>query len=192
MKINALLVLVLVTLLTFNVSALDTIKPGEINQEYEVLQTCATCSYVNISISNVDGLLISNVEMVDNGSGVWTYSFTPMAIGRYDITGVGDIDGSEESFSYYFPVTSSGLTGTLGFYFLILILSVGIIILGFKLDDPWIVILGSFGLILVGLFTMFYGIDGMKDTVYTWGLGIIILMLGCYISIRSAMETMFT
>jgi len=36
---------------------------------------------------------------------------------------------------------------------------------------------------------MFNGIDGIKDPVYTWGLGIITLMLGAYFSIRASIET---
>lgn len=191
MNKNILLTMLMITLLAVNVSALDTIKPAQINEEYTILQTCFTCSEVNISISNINGLIISNVGMTDNGSGVWTYDFTPDTIGRHDVTGVGDIDGTDTGFAYYFTVSSSGLTGTLGFYFIILLVSVGIIIIGFSMNDPWIVILGGFALIFVGLFTMFYGIDGMRNTVYTWGLGIIILMLGCYFSIRSAAETMF-
>lgn len=171
-------------------SALDTLKPAKLNQEYKILQTCASCTFVNISVSNINGLIISNAEMTNNGSGVWTYDFTPTTTGRYDVTGVGDLNGDNTSFAASFEVSPSGLIGTLGFYFIILILSIGIIIFGFKIEDPWVIVLGGFSMILVGLYTMFYGIDGIKDTTYTWGIGIITLMLGCYFSIRASVETM--
>jgi len=187
---NKIFTVLMLGLLLINFgSALDTLKPAKLNENYTVLQICVSCSFVNISITNVNGIMISNAEMVSNGSGMWTYNIVPTIIGRHDVTGVGDLDGTNTGFAAHFEVTSSGLVGTLGFYFIILILAVGMITLGFLLQDGWIVIQGGFALILVGLFTMFYGIDGMKDTVYTWGLGIIILMLGAYFSARAGIET---
>lgn len=187
-QLKILLTLMIITLFAVNVSALDTLKPAKLNQEYTILQTCASCSFVNISISNINGLVDSNIAMTNNGSGVWTYNFNPTEIGRHDVTGIGDLGGSSTSFATYFIVSSSGLTGTLGFNFIILILSLGIIALGFMLRDPIIVILGSFGLYFIGLYILFFGVDGFKDPVYTWAIGVIILMLAVYISIRSAYE----
>ncbi len=187
-----LLTLMIITFLSFNVSALDTMKPATLNQEYTIEQTCASCTFVNVTVSNTDGIIFSNIGMADNGSGVWIYKFTPTQVGRHDAKGVGDINGETTSFASSFQVEAGGLTGTLGFYFIILILSAGAIVLGFYINDPWVVVLGGFGLIFVGLFTMFNGIDGIKDPIYTWGLGIITLMLGCYFSIRAAAETIFT
>ena len=186
-----LLTFIIITFLSFNVMALETMKPATLNQEYVIEQTCASCSYVNVTLSNTNGIIFSNIQMTDNGSGVWIHTFTPTQVGRHDAKGVGDIDGVATSFASSFEVEGGGLTGTLGFYFIILIVAVGIIILGFAINDPWVVVLGGFGLIFVGLFTMFNGIDGIKDPVYTWGLGIILLMLGAYFSIRAAAETMF-
>jgi hypothetical protein len=169
-------------------SAIDNLKPAKLNSEYTILQTCATCSYVNISISNSNGLIVTNVEMIDNGSGTWTYDITPMTLGRYDITGQGDLGGVDTSFATYFEVTGSGLTGTLGFYILILILSLGIIVMGFYMQDATIIILGSFGLSFIGLWILFNGIDGLKDPVYTWAIGLIILCLSAYLLFRASYE----
>ena len=183
-----LLTFVVITFLSLNVSALDTMKPATLNHEYIIEQTCASCSYVNITLSNTDGIIFSNVGMTDNGSGVWIHNFTPTQVGRHDAKGIGDINGDATSFASSFEVSPNGLTGTLGFYFSILILSLGIMVLGFFLRDPIIVILSSFGLYFVGLYILFNGIDGLKDPVYTWAIGIIILMIAAYISIRSAYE----
>ena len=189
MQLNKILILMLVCLLVLPmVFGLETLKPAKLNQEYIIVQTCATCSYVNISVSNQEGFLFVNQEMTLNGSGIWTYNYTPTNIGRYDVTGIGDLDGDATSFATYFDVTPSGYVGTLGFYFLILILSGGIIILGLWKQDAPIVILGSFGLYFVGLFILFNGIVEIKDTVYTWAIGLIVLMLASYISLKSAYE----
>ena len=96
------------------------------------------------------------------------------------------IDHSFSSFTT--EVTPTGFTGTLGFYILILGLSLGIIVLGFWKQDAPIVILGSFGLYFVGLYILYFGISGIKDPVYTWAPGIIILMVAAYISVKSAYE----
>ncbi len=40
----------------------------------------------------------------------------------------------------------------------------------------------------MGLYILFFGLDGIRDPVYTWAIGIIILMLAAYISLRSAYE----
>ncbi len=188
MKKQIILTLFMVLLLVGSVNALEVLKPAKLNRDYTILQTCASCSYINITISNKEGILENNVEMVNDGSGVWTYNITPVIVGRHDVTGMGDLQGTDTSFATYFPVTSSGLLGTLGFYFLILILSAGTILIGFKIEDHWIIVLGGFGLSFLGLFTLFNGIDGIKDPIYTWGFGIIVLMLGAYFSIRAGIE----
>jgi len=172
-------------------SALDsqgTFKQGDC---MNISQTCASCSYVNISsVSNQNNSnLVSNVEMVSFGNGEWRYEFCDTNfIGRYDVKGQGDLSGTDTSFATYFEITPDGFTGTLGFYILILILSLGIIILGFAIQDGWVTILGSFGFVLLGLFIILFGIVGLKDAAYTYGIGIITMMVGAYIGIRSAVE----
>ena len=127
--------------------------------------------------------------MTKIASGTFSYNFTDtFQSGRYDVTETSD--GCEESFAYYFKINPSGFVGTLGFYIIILILSLGIIILGYSIEDAWVVVLGSFGFVLFGLFVLFYGIDGIKDTVYTWGIGIITIMLGAYFGVRGSLEKM--
>jgi hypothetical protein len=87
-----------------------------------------------------------------------------------------------------FEVTPSGFVGTLGFYILILVLSLGIIILGFSKNDAPIVVLGAFGLVFVGLYVILFGIDGFRDYTYTWAFGIITIMLASYIGIKASYE----
>jgi hypothetical protein len=103
--------------------------------------------------------------------------------------GVSCFDGVlYETGSICREVTPNGFIGTLGFYILILVLSFGIIILGLSLKDAPIVIIGSFGLYFIGLYILFYGLVGIKDSTYTWGTGLIILGLAFYISVKSAWE----
>jgi len=188
-KINysaSIFLFLFIFLFSFNfVSSLDTLKPAELNKEYTILQTCSDATYINISVSNSQGLLISDGEMIKNGS-VWTYDITPSVIGRHDVG--YESDGCEKSGASYFEVTPDGFVGTLGFFILILVLSLGVIILGFSISDAPVTILGSLGLYFLGIYILFNGIDGFRDPTYTWAFGLITLGIAMYISIRSAFE----
>ena len=110
------------------VSSLETLKPAKLNQEYIALQTCANCTYINITLSRLNQVIITNVPMTNNGSGTWTYNFTPTELGRHDMTGSGDIDGVDASFATYFIVTPNGEEITPGqsvLYFIFVIVSFG-------------------------------------------------------------------
>ena len=87
-----------------------------------------------------------------------------------------------------YEVTPSGTQPNIGFYILFLSLSLGIVILGYATKDHATVVLGSFGLYFVGIYILFFGINGVRDTTYTWAIGIIILMLAAYLSTRASYE----
>lgn len=113
-NIKSIVVLFFILIAVANVSALDILKPATLDKEYTILQTCASCSYVNMTVSNVDGILLSNIVMTNNGSGVWTSTITPTVASRHDVTGQGDKDGTDTSFATYFEVTPSGKVASTG------------------------------------------------------------------------------
>jgi len=156
----------------------------------DLYNECPTCSWINLTAIRYPNVTTTtmNTEMTKSGNN-FIYKFCNTgALGDYAYTTCGDKAGQETCELITFTSTPSGEGGALGFYFLILILSLGIMILGFYLRDPIIVILSSFGLYFVGLYILFFGVDGFKDPVYTWAIGIIILMIAAYISIRSSYE----
>jgi len=85
-------------------------------------------------------------------------------------------------------VSPTGLTNTLGFYIILIILSLGLIVIGYYAQDATIVILGSMGLVFVALYFLFYGINGIKDAVYTWAISIIMLSLSAYLMTKATQE----
>jgi len=189
-----LLVLVMgVFMLSFISAETETYK---VNTETNLQFTCVLNDEIaqsgaifNITITDREGsYLLNNVQTDTQRAGAFNYTTTFPEIGLYKVK----MFCSDGTYSYLdegiYDITPSGFAGTLGFYFLILILSLGIMTLGFYLRDAPIVILSSFGLYFVGLYILFNGIDGFKDPVYTWAIGIIILMIAAYISIRSAYE----
>jgi len=190
MKINIALILLLGFSMIGLVSAVGDIGIVKQHNCIDLYNYCPTCSYVNLTaIKYSNGTLdVMNQNMTKSDNN-YVYEFCATSqIGEHSYTTCGDKGGTETCEDITFEVTPSGFNGTLGFYILIFALSFGIIGLGFYLDDAPIVVLGSFGLYFVGLYILFNGISGMKDTVYTWAIGIIVLMLAAYISIRSAYE----
>lgn len=170
----------------------DGVYLGTFQQYSEIAlkQICDTCTYVTISTITFPNSTIINVDENMTRSGVnYNYSFSSTgSLGYYYYDVFGDKDNEIRTETFCFNITPSGFVGTIGFYVLILVLSLGIIILGYSVQDAWVVMLGAFGFVLFGLFVLFYGIDGLKDAVYTWGIGIITLMLGAYFLIRGALE----
>lgn len=106
--------MLIIILVATSVNALDILKPAQVDENYTILQTCATCTFVNITVSNVNGIIFANQPMVLNGSGVWVYYITPTLTSRYDVTGIGDISGTDTSFVTFFLVTPSGKIASTG------------------------------------------------------------------------------
>lgn len=148
-----------------------------------------SCTWTYLQYSN-GSQIIHNLGLTKSGT---TFSTTVHSNNYSDLGetthGVSCTDGvSFETGSKTINVTPDGLMDTIGFFFLVLILSLGIMILGFSLRDAIIVTLGTFGFYFLGLRVLFYGLDGVKDPVYTWAIGIIILAVAFYISTKSTYE----
>ena len=122
---------------------------------------------------DIDGGNFSKVGFYNYGTRCNSSSLAGVTVGLWEITQSGET-----------PVAVNNPN----FFWLILVIAAGIIFLGFAIKNAPITILGSFGLIYVGLYIIINGINGIKDSVYTWGWGIIILAVAGYIGIKSAYE----
>lgn len=191
MKNKIFLIMLLGLFLIGNVFALTDLGTYKQGQAINITQICNEATYITLSSVSYpnSSIAIGQINMTSLGNGEFYYQFTNTStIGRYDVRGVSD--GCENTFATYFEVTPTGFMGTLGFYIIILILSLGFIILGYSIEDAWVVILGGMGLVLAGLFILLYGINGIKDSAYTYGFGIITIMSGAYFAVRGALEKM--
>ena len=172
---------------TFQVNALIPYAKGCMNNG-TYCSAAATCNFTFYDLDN--SLLENNVPGINigDGSSTWTYNITYSKTGVYQVDMVC-IDGGEAGFeTFYSQVTGSGLNDNFWFYVIVIGLSLGVIIIGFNMEDPIITIFGSFGLYFLGLYILFNGIAGVKDLVTTWAIGIIMLGIAAYVSIRSAHE----
>jgi hypothetical protein len=168
-------------------SALDDYGVKEINKEFTFIQVCADATYITLSsIETPSSTIQVNENMTSLGSGQFAYNYTPSLIGRHDFRGISD--GCEKTFATYIEVSTDGFIKSIGFYIIILILSLGLVVLGLFIRDPIITIFGSFGLYFISLYILFNGIGTIKDPVYTWGIGLILLGLAMYVSLRSTYE----
>lgn len=201
-KMGFLLSLSLVFFFSFVTADIDTSTVDDVFQINDVItynkpcinngtwcSASATCNYTFYDRDNSirhNNVLATNVGV--NGSSIWQYSLAHTEPGLYKVDMVCLDSGLKGSETLYYEVTGSGLNNSIGFYIIILVLSLGIIILGFSLSDAPITIFGSLGLYFVSIYILFNGIAGVKDNVTTWAIGIILLGIAMYVSTRSAYE----
>ncbi len=110
-----------------------------------VKQTCASCTYVNVSISYPNSTLaVINEGMINQGGASWALEFCDtLDKGRYDIMGSGDLAGTDTGFDVlYFETSSTGTELTQAkalSYTIILIVSIllflGILFVAIKLPN---------------------------------------------------------
>ena len=178
----------------FLISSVSAYSPHKQRTDWEVTISSNNATDCNVSYVQLPNgtLRYINGEMEQNGNSFnYTLTWGNFTIIGDTCVGIACTDGvTDETGSICRDITSSGFNGTLGFYFIILGIGAGLIMLGFKIEDHWIVVLGGFSIIFVGLFITFYGIDIIKDEVYTYALGIIVGMTGAYFSIRGAYEAL--
>lgn len=162
-------------------------KPCIFNGTY--CSDSAVCNYTFYDKDN--SILINNEQATsvgNNGASLHEKNITFSDTGLYKVDMIccdNSVCGSE---TLYFEVTGDGFNNTLGFYILIIAVATLLISFGLYKYDPTPAVLGGFCLILIGLYILFNGIDGMKDAVFTYGFGIIVLGTGAYVSIKSAFE----
>ena len=162
---------------------IDYKKPCFNNGTY--CSASAVCNYTIFKPNN-EILIYNNQSTNQNSFHNLTFYVTDIGVHRVDMVCVdGTLKGAE---TLYFEVTGSGFNNTFGFYIMLIVFSVGVMALGFYKDSAPIVIFRSFGLYFLGLFILFNGLAGIKDPVYTWSSGIIVLALAFYISTKSTYE----
>ena len=168
---------------------MDSVKLGEC---INISQTCATCSFVNISsISNKNNdTLVSNVEMISFGNGEWRYVFCDTTnLGRYDVKGMGDINGVNEGFAYKFEVTPSGNYGTQNMIFIIFMIVIiwGVTLVGFFNKNSIITLIGGMAMIFLGVYLINNGIIIYRDNLTIY-FSYITSFLGGALAIMSAIS----
>lgn len=162
-------------------------KPCITNDTY-----CSSTSICNYTVFYPDNTIYLENVQADNHTSYYNYSmvFTELGIYRIDLVCIDGATNVHDTF--YAQITGSGFNETFGFYILLLVLSFGMIIWGLKIRDAPITIFGSFIVVMLALYTLFYGITGIKDTIYSHAVGLILLGFSMYILVRSSYELIKT
>ena len=137
----------LVLMIGFASSEVNEYPSVKLNSCVILSQVCASCSGVNMSVkypSPNSSYAQYEVEMNRTGSGDWFYEFCNTSlVGRYDVTGHGDLEGTDTGFDVlYFEVSPSGnildsasATTLFGSLLVMLILSVVFILMAMKTES---------------------------------------------------------
>lgn len=193
--IYILLIMIAVTInLIFLVNAEESFefKQGE-NFTLEMamaladLSSCDTCT-CEVSIFYPDGTTLIKNAAGTNVDGYCHYNSSSDNIGTHgvDIAFNNGVDYGRAT--YEIEITPSGFTGTLGFYIIVMLLAFGLMMFGFYAEDSIIILFGSVGLFLIGIFIITDGIAGFRDSLVTVGIGYITLGIASYTGFRASYE----
>lgn len=185
-------------LIPFIPAAVDTVDVDDVFQVNETINYAKGCfnngSYCSASaicnytmFSPTKQLLLNNVQATNNISN-HNYTLYFPEMGTYQIDMVCIDGGNKGSNTFHAQITGSGFNSNLGFLLAIFLIPIAILALGFKLEDHWLIMLGSFALFIVGLYILLNGIADIRNLAVTRTLGIITLMIGAYISVRTGYE----
>jgi len=152
-------------------------------------QICSSCTYNNVtSVVAPDATqLLSNSPMTKIGSEYNRTFCQTTQVGEYTVSGVGDIDGTEEGWIYNFSVTPSGYINILGLFIIVIGVIYGIAFFGFFGKNEWIAVLGGMAMIVLGLFTLNNGIDVYRNFM-TQAFSFITIGLGAIFALTAGVE----
>lgn len=200
MKKIILSIFLLVSMLTLINAATDTQTVDDTFQLNQVVNYakpcfnngtfCSAATTCNFTVVEPDGVILVDGRLGQNRGTTHNITFAVTEMGIHTVNMACNDGGMLGAETFYFEVTGSGLNDTVWFYIIVLAISFGVILLGFNFQDPWVIILGTFGLYFMGIYVLFNGIVGVKDLTTTWAIGIITLGLAAYISIRAGIEAM--
>ena len=183
--------MLLISVASATAETLGTVKQYDC---VELIQTCANCTYVNISsVSYPDSTIaLSESPMTKDGT---RYNYTSFCntskTGTYNINGFGDPDATVTIWNFDLEVTPTGViqdsiwNNSVLLIFIPLALILLVIGVGFKLAP--IGFLSGLMFVLCGVYTMIYGFNNVTD-LYTRSVAIILLALGFLISLVASWE----
>ncbi len=187
------IVLILISFISF-VSAVSCNNPGlpnaqKLNQQTELIQTCDSCTYVNISsIITPNSVIYLNSAMTKNGT-TYNYSYTPTQIGTYYYSVIGDKGGTLTEETLCFEVTADGQPFS-KFPYQFFIIIIGVLFILFSYINERMSLfryVGSVILTVMGVLTLYPGYSFINwTTLLGKTLGIGLIALGFYFMIEGA------
>lgn len=147
-------------------------------------------SYANSTFQNLTAVTLpdkANIIVIKSamnplGQGLFNYTFcNTYQIGEYIVDGQGDVDGNRENWTYNFFASPLGIPNSFIFYLIFIAIIVLILMLGFKLENTWIMTLAGILVLIMGFFIIVNGLDQIKNQQVTWAIGLAVWGLGIYL-----------
>lgn len=191
---NKILPIIFISIFMFGLVSATDYLPQKQNTNFELLISSNNATQCNWTyIQYPDGSqAYFNYPMTKSGTD-FNYTINSGNFTRLGSTcmGITCYDGlTYETGSVCREVTPSGFIGTLGFYIILLIIIISMVLLGFSIKEEWFVILAGLGLMMLGIYSINYGVAGFRDMFMTWGIGLFEIGIGAILSIGSAVSKM--
>ena len=179
------------TSFSFVGAEVDSLKPGKVNQEYMLVQTCDNCTYINVTKIRYPNQseTYPNVRMSQTVNGNYNYSFTPTVIGDYIVTTCGNPDGYYTCDSYDFTISTTGNDFYSMIPLFLLLCGSFILALGLYFREPFLGVPSGIMLTISGVYFIIYGL-GVIQNVYTQAIGFTSLLLGLVIAFSAIAEVL--
>jgi hypothetical protein len=152
-----------------------------------ISQICGNCTYINISSISYpnSSKAVEEVAMTKNGT-EYNYLFCDTSnLGEYQVKGYYDKNGIVDVWTYPIDVTTTGNNDN---YVIPLFLGLGafiLLIFAFVLKNNYIGFMVGILFIMLGIYTIIYGLGIMSD-LYTTSIAYVSLGLGLFIFLASA------
>lgn len=70
-------------------------------------------------------------------------------------------------------ISPSGFSDNLGFYIILIVIVGSVMVIGFAFKEEWFVMISGMLLVMVGIYSINYGVAGFRDMFMTWGIGLL-------------------
>lgn len=184
-----LLALLLIPLISAAQSTLGTFKQNEC---INLLQTCALCTYNNIStvIYPNSTQALGQTAMTKVGT-VYNATFCNTSVsGTYIVNGYGDLngDGINVVWSYTLQVNPVGGAENNTTFFIVLgVISLGLLIFGFVFENYIFAFFSGLAFLITGVYGIIYGYGGLTN-LYTRAASAILIGIGMIITVLSGLN----
>jgi len=151
---------------------------------------CASTAVCNITVAYPNNSLLVNNRPMTNQVAYHNYTLAPqftLTTGTYDANVICNDGNIKPTVQFSYDITPSGTTNLVGFYFLAIILSLGLVIVGLWQKSITITMFGTFGLTMFGFWVLNYGFDIYKNFM-TDSIALVILGLAGFLGIVMGLE----
>jgi hypothetical protein len=184
-----ILVIAFILLLSqiYPILAIPTLGVFKVNTCVELKQTCANCSFVNVTtiIFPDSSTATINAEMTKSGSD-FNYTFcNNTMLGNYIVNGIGDPQGVLTIYAYDYSITTTGNDFPYTIPLFLGIAAFILLIMGFWIKNNYVVFIAGTLFVVLGLYLIIYGLSIISD-MYTTALAWVTLGIGLLLILASA------